>query len=66
MISKKVWVNGLLQEIQLMANGNGITNLPLPIDNPRKRFVGKPSTIFVTDYPICTLSYACNNVAIAS
>jgi hypothetical protein len=66
MISKKMWVNGLLQEIQLMANGNGITNLPLPIDNPCKRFVGKPSTIFVTNCLICTLFYAYNNVVVES
>lgn len=62
MTSSKMWVGGLLQQIQFMANESGITSLPLPIDNPRKLPIRQPSTISMIDCPICTLFYAYNNV----
>ncbi len=66
MINNKVWVGGLLQQIQFMANGNGITSLPLPIDNPCKLLTRQPFTISMTECPIYTLIYACNNVVVPS
>jgi hypothetical protein len=61
-----MWVGGLLQQIQLMANGSGITSLPLPIDNPRKLPTRQPFLVSMTDCPIWTLFYVCNNVVVAS
>jgi hypothetical protein len=62
MTSSKMWVDGLLQQIQLMANGSGITNLPLPIDNPCKLPTWQTSIVSMTNCPICTLFDAYNNV----
>jgi len=33
-LSNRIWIDGLVHKIQLMAHGSGIINAPLPIENP--------------------------------
>jgi hypothetical protein len=38
--SNRVWIDGLVHQIQLMAHGSGIINAPLPIENPNNMLAG--------------------------
>jgi hypothetical protein len=64
--SSKVWIDGLVHQIQLMAHRNGIINTPLPIENPKNMLVAQFGNFWVTPCPIYGLFYACNNILVSS
>jgi hypothetical protein len=66
MSGSKVWINGLVHRIQLMAHGSGIINAPLPIENPKNMLAGQFGNFWVTPCPIYGLFYACNNILVSS
>jgi hypothetical protein len=64
--SSKIWIDGLVHQIQLMAHGSGIINAPLPIENPRNMLIGQFGNFWVTPYLSYGLFYACNNIFVSS
>ncbi len=65
MSGSKVWIDGLVHQIQLMAHGNGIINAPLPIENLMNMLGGQFGNFWVTPCLICGLFYACNNILVS-
>jgi hypothetical protein len=65
-LGSKVWIDGLVHQIQLMAHGSGIINAPLPVENLRNMLVRQFGNFWVTPFLICGLFYACNNILVSS
>jgi hypothetical protein len=66
MSGSKVWIDGLVHRIQLMAHGNGIINTPLPIENLMNMLAWQSGNFWVTPCLIYGLFYACNNILVSS
>jgi hypothetical protein len=62
--NNKVWINGLVHQIQLMTHGNGVFTSPLPIENPLETPKGDSQLVFVTNCPIYGFYYPCKNIVI--
>jgi len=52
MLGSKVWIDGLVHQVQLMAHGRGIINAPFPIENLKKMFVRQFGNFWVPPCPI--------------
>jgi len=63
MLGNKVWINGLVHQIQLMAHGRGIINAPLPIENLKNMLAGQFGNFGVPPCPIygllCMQQHSC-------
>ncbi len=59
-------VQGLIQQIHYMSNGNGITSYFLFIQNLTSIPEGTSSIVVIIAYPICGSYLSCNNILVAS
>jgi hypothetical protein len=50
--SSKVRIDGLVHHIQFLTYANGMTTIPLPIENPPTTPIGDPQLVLVTNCPI--------------
>jgi hypothetical protein len=66
MLGSKIWIDGLVHQIQLMSHGNGIINAPFPIENRKNMLIGQFGNFWVTPCLIYGLFYACNNILVSS
>jgi hypothetical protein len=64
--NNKVWIDGLVHQIQFMTYGNGMITTPLPIENPPIVPIGDPQLVLVTNCLIYGFYYACKNIVVIS
>jgi hypothetical protein len=63
--NNKVWIDGLVHQIQLMTHGSGVFTFPLPIENLLELLEGDSQLVFVTNCPISGFYYVCKNIVVA-
>jgi hypothetical protein len=63
--NSKVWIDGLVHQIQFITHGSGVFTFPLPIENLLELLEGDSQFVFVTNYPINEFDYVCKNIVVA-
>jgi hypothetical protein len=61
-----VWTTCLVQQIQRMVNGCGLTNCPLIIENLTTIPEGHHDTLYVKPCRICEFFFKCHNIMVSS